>query len=68
MTRIRIGLFITMMFGAMYAACGLFSSLRDFGIGVTVVAVAVMAQGFITYAHDNEIVAERERVWARRDQ
>ena len=67
MTRIRIGLFITMIIGAMYAACGLLTSLQEFGIGVAVVATAAIAHGFINYAHDNEIAAERDRVWARRD-
>lgn len=68
MIRVRIGLFITMIVGAIYAAAGLFTSLREFGIGVIVVTTAVIVQGFITYAHDSEIVAERDRVWARRDQ
>lgn len=68
MNRIRIGLFITMIFGAIYAAAGLMTSLRDFGIGVAVVALAVLCQGLLTYVHDHEIACERERVWARRDQ
>ena len=67
MTRIRIGLFITMIIGAMYAACGLLTSLQEFGIGVAVVATAAIAHGFINYAHDSEIAVERDRVWARRD-
>jgi hypothetical protein len=67
MTRIRIGLFLTMILGTVYAAAGLFSSLRDFGIGVAVVAVAACGQGLVTYIHDQQIVQQRVQVWARRD-
>lgn len=67
MTGIRVGLFITMLLAAIYAAAGLLTSLRDFGIGVAIVAACAICQGALTYIHDHEIAAERDRVWARRD-
>lgn len=67
MIRIRIGLFITMLLGAIYASAGLMTSLRDFGIGLTIVGVSACAQGLVTYLHDHQIVEERRQVWARRD-
>lgn len=70
MLRIRIGLTLTMILGAIYAAAGLMTSLRDFGIGVAVVATAWLLQGLITYLNDNDaqvMKRYREDVWARRD-
>ena len=58
MLRIRIGLTLTMILGSIYAAAGLMTSLRDFGIGVAVVATAWMAQGLITYIADHPDVRE----------
>ena len=70
MLRIRIGLTLTMILGSIYAAAGLMTSLRDFGIGVAVVATAWLLQGLITYLNDNDAQVMRryrEDVWARRD-
>ena len=70
MLRIRIGLTLTMILGSIYAAAGLMTSLRDFGIGVAVFATAWLLQGLITYLHENDAqVMQRYRddVWARRD-
>ena len=70
MLRIRIGLTLTMIVGAIFAAAGLMTSLRDFGIGVAVVATAWLLQGLITYLDDNDAAVMqryRDDVWARRD-
>lgn len=70
MLRIRIGLTITMILGSIYAAAGLMTSLRDFGIGVAVVGTAWLLQGLITYLNENDAQVMRryrEDVWARRD-
>ena len=70
MLRIRIGLTLTMILGSIYAASGLMTSLRDFGIGVAVVATAWLLQGLITYLDDNDAAVMqryRDDVWARRD-
>jgi hypothetical protein len=70
MLRIRIGLTLTMILGSIYAAAGLMTSLRDFGIGVAVVATAWLLQGLITYLNDNDaqvMQKYRDDVWARRD-
>lgn len=70
MLRIRIGLTLTMILGSIYAAAGLMTSLRDFGIGVAVVATAWLLQGLITYLHEHDAAAMqeyRDDVWARRD-
>jgi hypothetical protein len=63
-------LFVTMLAGAMYAACGLFTSLTDFGVGVAVSAAAVVGQGLLEHLHhtDAKVMARyRADVWARRD-
>jgi hypothetical protein len=70
MLRIRIGLTLTMILGSIYAASGLMTSLRDFGIGVAVVATAWLLQGLITYLNDNDAAVMqkyRDDVWARRE-
>lgn len=63
MNRIRIGLFITMILGAIYAFSGLLTSLRDFGIGLAVVSVAVILHGLITYLyeHDDDFMRRYKR-------
>ena len=65
--RIRIALTLVVIGASMWAAVGLFTSLRDFGIGTAIAALAICMQGLVTYVHDHEILAERDRVWARRD-
>lgn len=70
MTRIRIGLIITGIFGVIYAAAGLLSSLTDFGIGVAVVCVATILHGLVTYVDESETTRMqqfRDTVWYRRD-
>lgn len=70
MTRIRIGLIITMILGSMYAAAGLMSTLTDFGVGVAVVAAAMVGYGLTTYIAERDteqMQAFRDKVWARRD-
>lgn len=67
---LRISLFLVMIAGAIYAATGLFTSLRDFGIGTAVVALAVCCQGLIQYVadHDSQLMSRyRDEVWDRRD-
>lgn len=70
MLRIRILLALVVIGGSIYAAAGLLTSLRDFGIGTAIVALAVCMQGLITYLdeHDAPIMQRyRDDVWARRD-
>ena len=70
MLRIRIGLTLTMILGSIYAAAGLMTSLRDFGIGVAVVATAWLLQGLIAFLDDYDAAVMqryRDDVWARRD-
>jgi hypothetical protein len=45
MTRLRVGLILTMLIAAMFAAASLFDSLTNFGIGVAVASVAAVAYG-----------------------
>lgn len=66
-TRIRILLTVMMIISAIYSAASLFTSLRDFGIGVAVVGLAWCCQGLLTYVHDHDIRYQRDSVWARRD-
>jgi hypothetical protein len=54
MNRIRFGLFITMILGAIYAFSGLLTSVRDFAVGLIVVSVAVIIHGLITYVHERQ--------------
>lgn len=71
MTRIRVGLIVTMILGTMYAAAGLLSSLTDFGVGIAVVATAIVLHGLVTYIAESEsqrMQRFRDQVWARRDQ
>lgn len=67
MTRIRIVLTLVMIAAAIYSASSLFTSLRDFGIGVAVVGLAWCCQGLADYLHDHDIRYQRDSVWARRD-
>jgi hypothetical protein len=70
MTRLRVGLSVTVLIGAMYAACGLFNSLTDFGIGLVVASLGVIGYGLVDFieAHEDEQTARgRDAVWARRD-
>ena len=70
MTRIRVGAVITMILGTIYAAAGLLSSLTDFGVGIAVVAAAIVVHGAATYVDERDtrrMQAFRDRVWARRD-
>lgn len=54
MTRIRIGLLLTMILGAIYAFSGLLTSLREFGIGLAIVAAAIVAHGLITFIEQDD--------------
>ena len=67
MTRIRICLTLVMIAAAMYAATGVFTSLREFGIGLAVFGLAWCCQGLLSYLHDHDIRYQRDSVWARRD-
>lgn len=70
MNRIRIGMAISVIIGAIYAAAGLMDSLNDFGIGVAVAALGVIGYGlcdFVEDRHNEAILQTREAVWARRD-
>ena len=71
MPRIRVGLILTMIFGVIYAAAGLLSSLTDFGIGVAVVATAIVLHGLVHFIETHESARMqqfRDDVWARREQ
>lgn len=70
MNRLRIGLVGSFIIGCFYAAFGLFDSLGKFAAGIIVAALSVIAYGLTDYVesvHDNQLIAERESVWARRD-
>lgn len=70
MTRIRVGAVITMILGLIYAAAGLLSSLTDFGVGIAVVAAAIVVHGAATYVDERDtrrMQEFRDRVWSRRD-
>ena len=68
--RMRIGLVMTFVIGCLYSAFGLFDSLTKFAVGMIVASLAVIGYGLVDHLeaeHDNQIYAERDRVWARRD-
>jgi hypothetical protein len=70
MNRLRIGLVGSFIIGCFYAAFGLFDSLGKFAAGIIVAALSIIAYGLTDYVetvHDNQLIAERESVWARRD-
>lgn len=70
MTRLRIGFAITILIGAMYAGCGLITSLTEFGIGLSIACVGIIGFGlcdFVESHHNDAIARSREAVWARRD-
>jgi len=70
MKRIRIGLALTFIIGSLYSAFGLFESLTKFSVGIIVSCLAVIGFGLLEHLeaqHDNQILLERDRVWARRD-
>lgn len=67
---LRAAVYVVMLVGAMYAATGLLSSLREFGIGMAVVALAVVVQGLLTYVQHYDMEHQRRlrnAVWERRD-
>lgn len=68
--RIKIGLTLTMLVGAMWAAVGLFESLTQVAVGLVVTAVASIGLGAIHYVEDrrDDQWLYREAVWMRRDQ
>jgi len=71
MTRIRVGLSLTVLIGGMYAACGLFTSLTDFGVGLVVASLGVIGYGLLDFLdshRDEQLARGREAVWARRDE
>lgn len=71
MNRIRFGLFVTMLLGAMWGFAGLLESLTQFGVGLAVAGAAVVGYGLVDFleAHrDERIHRERVEVWERRDQ
>ena len=45
MTRIRVGLVLTMLLASSFAAVSLLDNLRDFGIGLAVAATALVGYG-----------------------
>lgn len=70
MNRLRIGLVGSFIIGCFYAAFGLFDSLGKFAAGIIVAGLSIIAYGLTDYVetvHDNQLIAERESVWARRD-
>ncbi len=67
MLRIRIVLALIVIASSMYAAAGLLTSLKDFGIGTAIAALAVCMQGLLGYIADYDLRYQRDKVWARRD-
>ena len=70
MIRLRVGLVVTMILGTIYAAAGLLSSLTEFGVGVAVVATAIVLHGLVTHIEESEserMQRFRDQVWARRE-
>ena len=70
MLRIRIVLALVVIGASIYAAAGLMTSLRDFGIGTAIAALAICLQGLVTYIEDHDapvLQKYREDVWARRE-
>lgn len=49
MNRIRIGAFLTVILGGIFAAFGLMNSLWDFGIGLAVAATGGLVYGLADY-------------------
>ncbi len=49
MNRIRIGAFLTVILGGIFAASGLMNSLWDFGIGLAVAGVGGLVYGLADY-------------------
>ena len=49
MNRIRIGAFLTVILGGIFAAAGLMDNLRDFGIGLAVAGTGGLVYGLIDY-------------------
>jgi hypothetical protein len=47
--RIRIGAFLTVILGGIFAAAGLMDNLRDFGIGLAVAASGGLVYGLVDY-------------------
>jgi hypothetical protein len=69
--RIRIGLVLTIMLGAVYGFTGLLESLGQFALGVIVAMIALILYGLLDFleAHrDEQLHRERIHVWERRDQ
>ena len=70
MNRIRVGLALTVIIGAIYAAAGMFESLGHFALGVIVAALAAMGIGLVDYVEQGrreELALYRAEVWRRRD-
>lgn len=70
MTRIKLVLFFVVIGSSMYAAAGLLTSLREFGIGAAIAALAVCMQGLVAYLEDRDeaqMRSYREQVWLRRE-
>lgn len=72
MNRVRVGLALTTIIGAIYAAAGLFDSdsLGHFALGTIVAASAVMGYGlvdYVEYRRREELSRYRAQVWHRRD-
>ena len=49
MNRIRIGAFLTVILGGIFAAAGLMNNRRDFGIGMAVAATGGLVYGLADY-------------------
>ena len=49
MNRIRIGAFLTVILGGIFAAAGLMNSMRDFGIGLAVAASGGLVYWLVDY-------------------
>lgn len=70
MNRVRVGLALTTVIGAIYAAAGLFDSLGHFALGVIVAATAIMLYGLVDWIENwrqEELARYRAEVWHRRD-
>ena len=70
MNRLRVGLALTAIIGAIYAAAGIFDSLGHFALGAIIAASAAIGIGAVDYVENGrreELARYRAEVWHRRD-
>lgn len=65
----RITCTLLIIGGAIYAAAGLFDTLRHFAAGMIVLCIGVIGHGWLDWRErrDRRITQTRHDVWARRE-